>query len=96
MSKIVKLVLIMASVYQCQSFCGEDDHYTKVPKVTVANSTHLHVSWLHLFKGCFGSDVMYMYVHVERSAHWASEALSFSLNFDEKEGLIPLDPCLEY
>ena len=60
MLSFVKFVLVLTlalQCHQCQGFCGEEDHYTKVPKVTVA---HLKVSWHGLFSGCLKSEVLKM------------------------------------
>ena len=89
--------MILTLVCQCQSFCGEDDDPTKVPKVTVANSTHLRVSWDGMFSGCSSNDVGTMIAEVEhRVAQNTDSDKTILLDFKEKEGLLLLDPCLQY
>ena len=97
MLSFVKFVLVLTLALQCQGFCGEDDHYTKVPKVTVANSTHLRVSWHRLFSGCYNSDVQKMTAVSSHMAHQGGvSAAARELDFEEREGFLPLNPCLEY
>ena len=96
MLKLAKLILIMALVNQCQSFCGEDENPTKVPAVTVTNSTHLHVSWNGLFTGCTSYDVGRMVSVVEHKTQNTDTSKTYILDFEEKEGLLPLNPCLQY
>ena len=94
----LKLILIMALVVasQCQNLCGEYDDPTKVPKVTVANSTHLHVSWHGLFTGCSSDDVSSMMAVAEHQVQNTDSQKITIVDFEEKEGLLPLNPCLEY
>ena len=97
MSSNIWYLLILTLVGQCQGFCGEDDDPSEVPRVTVANSTHLRVSWQGLFTGCNSYDVGNMVAVVE---HLVQNTDSFILpvivNFEEKEGLLPVSPCLQY
>ena len=100
MSKRIELIVAIAlvTVPQCQSFCGEDDHYTKVPKVTVANSTHLRVTWQGLFSGCHKSDVLSM---MAVSSHKTlqgklSTMTHVDLDFEKEVGFLALNPCLEH
>jgi len=100
MLSFVKSVLVLTltlQCHQCQGFCGEDDHYAKFPKVTVANSTHLRVSWHGLFSGCYKSDVLKMIAVSSHLAHQGGiSAVAHPLDFEEREGFLPLDPCLEH
>ena len=38
MFAFINLVLVLTLASHCQGFCGEPHHYTKVPKVAVANA----------------------------------------------------------
>merc|ERR1712037_1050817 len=97
MASLVQLTLIMTLVSQCQSFCGEYDDQTEVPKVTVANSTHLKVSWHGLFRGCTADVVKNMVTVVEHIAAQNTDTQkTIIVDFEEKEGLLPLNPCLQY
>ena len=81
----------------CQGFCGEEDHSKKIPRVTVANSTFLRVSWHSLFKGCTEHDVDQLFAIVEPVGdHNATTQKLFPLKLQDKEGFISLNPCLEY
>ena len=86
----------MTLVSQCQSFCGEDDNPTEVPKVTVANSTHLRVSWHDLFTGCYIQDINYMVAVVEHTTQHTDTEKTITVDFEDKEGSLQLDPCLQY
>ena len=88
----------MTLVSQCQSFCGEEDDPTKVTKVTVANSTHLRVSWHGLFTGCSKSDVeiLIMLVVAEHSTDLSDPSKIITADFEAKEALVELNPCLGY
>ena len=98
MSKAARLILTMTLVSQCQSFCGEEDDPTKVTKVTVANSTHLRVSWHGLFTGCSKSDVgiLIMLVVAEHSTDLSDPSKIITADFEAKEALVELNPCLGY
>ena len=97
MAKLVQLILVMMLASQCQSFCGEDNDRTKVPIVTVANSTHLRVSWHGLFTGCQPHEVKNMDAVVEHIAAQNTDTeKAISVDFKEKEGALELDPCLQY
>ena len=98
MLTFVKFVLVMTFALQCQGFCGKDDHYTKVPKVKVANSTHLKVSWHGLFSGCHKSDILKMSaVSTHTPLQGKLSIITHSgLDFDDKEGYLALNPCLEH
>jgi len=88
---------MMTLVNQCKSFCGEDDDPTRVPIVTVADSTHLRVSWHGLFTGCQPNEVKNMNAlveHISAQNTWSFKTIP--LNFEEKEGLLPSNPCLQY
>ena len=58
----------------------------------VANSTHLRVSWHHLFPGSC-SEVDHVFVVAEE--HKGSSA-KFPVQFDKQEALVSLDPCLGF
>ena len=98
MSKVARLILTMTLVSQCQSFCGEEDDPTKVTKVTVANSTHLRVSWHGLFTGCSKSDVgiLIMLVVAEHSTDLSHTSKTITADFETKQVLVELNPWLGY
>ena len=90
--------MVLTLALQCQGFCGEDDHYRKVPKVTVANSTHLRVSWHGLFSGCNKSEILKMGAVSSHTTLLGETSIKihWGLDFDEKEGYLALNPCLEH
>ena len=87
-------VLILALASQCECFCGEVDD--QVPKVTVAYSTHLRVSWHRLFTGCTTYDVKNIEVVAEQSNDLSDTSKTFTADFEKKEALLALNPCLGY
>ena len=101
MSRNVRYVLILTLACQCHCFCGEADDPTKVAKVTVSNSTHLRVSWNGLFTGCTSQDVgfLIMLAVAEQSSNsydLSDSSETFSAEFERREALVALDPCLSY
>ena len=77
-------------ISRCNCICGESEEVGS-PKVRVANSTHLQVSWHDVFPTC--GEVDHAYVVAEE--HKGSSK-TFTAQFDEKEALVSLDPCLGY
>ena len=99
MSSFIKYALILtilAMTCQCQFFCGEVDHPAKVPKVTVANPTHLNVSWHGLFTDCTSDNIGHATVEVEYISDSSDTQRTFPADFDTKEALVELNPCLGY
>merc|ERR1712032_128282 len=96
MSKLVHLILVMTLVSQCQSFCGEEDDPTRVPRVKVANSTHLRVSWYGLFAGCYSQDIENMVAVAEHTTQHTASQKTITVEFGEREASLQLDPCLQY
>jgi len=92
----MQLILTITLVSQCQSFCGEDDVPTKVPKVRVANSTHLNVSWHDLFTGCYKQDIAHMEAVVEHTAQQTELDKRINVEFEDKQANLQLNPCLQY
>ena len=98
----IGLILMVILMSGCQGFCGEEDHSKKIPRVTVANSTFLRVSWHSLFKGCTEYDVDQVFAIAEPVADQSVYALVtttqkiFELRFEKKKGFLSLNPCLEY
>lgn len=74
----------------CNCICEKSGKVGSV-KVRVANSTHLRVSWHDVFPAC--DEVDHAYVVAEE--HKGSSK-TFTAQFDEKEALVSLDPCLGY
>ena len=68
MLSLFKFTLVLALVLQCDCFCGKEDHSKKIPRVTVANSTFLRVSWTSVFKGCTEHDVDQVFAIAETVA----------------------------
>ena len=97
---MIKLIIAIAlvTIPQCQGFCGEEDHYKKVTKVTVANSTHLKVSWHGLFSGCYKSDILKMSAISSHTTPQGKLSIMThpGMDFEEKEGYLALNPCLEH
>ena len=77
-------------ISRCNCICGESEEVGS-PKVRVANSTHLQVSWYDVFPTC--GEVDHAYVVAEE--HKGSSK-TFTAQFDDKEALVSLDPCLGY
>jgi len=97
MLKVSQLILILSPLCQCQFFCGESDPPNKKPKVTVANSTHLNVSWHGLFTGCTSYDIVSTTVEIEHETADATDtSQTFPADFETKEALVELNPCLGY
>ena len=97
MLKVAQLILILSPLCQCQFFCGEFDHPAKKPKVTVANSTHLNVSWHGLFTGCTSYAIESTTVEIEHETADATDtSQTFTADFETKEALVELNPCLGY
>ena len=88
------MVILMSG---CQGFCGEEDYSKKIPRVTVANSTFLRVSWHSLFKGCkvLDDDQLFAIVEPVGDQNATTQKL-FPLKLEDKEGFLSLNPCLEY
>ena len=69
--------------------------------MTVSNSTHLRVSWNGLFTGCTSQDVgfLIMLAVPEQSSNsydLSDSSKTFSAEFERREALVALDPCLSY
>jgi len=83
-------VIFSLVINRCNCICGESGKVGSA-KVKVANSTHLRVSWHDVFPGCDEVD----HAYVVADEHKGSSK-TFSVQFDEKEALVSLDPCLGY
>lgn len=96
-NKYASILTVLAVTCQCQFFCGEADHPSKVPKVTVFNSTHLRFSWDGLFTGCTSLDIESTTVEIEHMTAEATDtSQTFPADFETKEALVELNPCLGY
>ena len=89
---LVGVVVFLGFFTRCNCFCGEGEKVGS-PKVNVADSTHLRVSWHELFPGSCG-EVDHMDVVAEDHKEGSSE--TFPAQFDAKEVLVSLDPCLGF
>ena len=97
MLSLFKFTLVLALALQCDCFCGDEDHSKKIPRVTVANSTFLRVSWLGLFKGCTEYDVDNVFAIAKPVAYKnVSTQRMFESKFEDKEGFLSLKPRLEF
>ena len=97
MLSLFKFTLVLTLALQWDCFCGDEDHSKRVPRATVANSTFLRVSWTSLFKGCTEHDVDQVFVIADPVADKiVSTHKMFEFKFEDKEGFLSLNPCLEY
>ena len=85
MSTYIHLLTFVAILaFQVKSFCEVD----KKPKVSVANSTHLKVTWEDAFKDCDEINVVTTNVNVDTKI--------FAQLFSAKEANVRADPCLKH
>ena len=92
MSKFAKYLFFLLPSCLCEHICGK----IKVPpKVTIANSTHLRVSWKDVFTDCSpqnirNTDVVSEHSDIEIGAKF------HPADFEKREAFVELDPCQEY
>ena len=93
MSKSAKYLLFLVPACLCESFC--DKAFGGKPKVIVANSTHLSISWEGVFTDCLSQEV--------RNTDDVSEHGNITIgskfhvaDFEKQQTFVKLDPCQEY
>ena len=93
MSKFAKYLFFLLPACLCEHICGKPNNLK--PKVTIANSTHLRVSWKGVFTDCSPQDIRDTDVVSEHSDIEIG-AKFHPADFEKREAFVELDPCKEH
>ena len=93
MSTFAKYLLFLVPVCLCKNFC--DKAFGGKPKVIVANSTHLSISWEGVFTDCSSQEVRNTDV-VSEHGNITIGPKFHTADFEKQQIFIELDPCQEY